>query len=548
MPTQSLDQKFAAITRDIDWQRASFLSHNLEIAWSPDQDQPTYVPAENIVRKILDHYFLLALLFYRQLRSDLLEQYKAGKISDDREVKIQMQSGLDKLVMEWYRVYAAVLSIRASHTPGKARAIMQYMQPVLDAAKNDTYLSSDFLSILHFGQDYSMRFFNYLKDIAAINVPLATFESPWEWTILWHELAGEKVRSLLDEDPAFFTDMFEEIIKEIPEADPAEIDSMGWSAGWLQELFEDSFSVVNFPIHFLFVLKNLLERYPEVSGDGTRHPPDAIRLACAMSYHLQNKGFPMDPAPPLHKLTPEVWCSTWNELNTPAEKQPERFAMFDPAVLLASQSIDSKKQAIHMKMTRLAAAKLLQWHNGQTRVHSSASPIKDIISAAMIQYSNGNERTEILSQVMGGIQPTEELFGGRLGHHASADLTRIEQVVMSKRIAENNAILDSLEMQHSKIRRLLRDGSDSTATKLGYEDLLSIPFDDVDFGVETVTDVVYNNVPRFGTAKLRAAYRGISTGTLKFTHINPRTSSQETIITTIMIWNNAAAPEYRLIP
>jgi hypothetical protein len=352
----------------------------------------------------------------------------------------------------------------------------------------------------------------------------------------------------LDEDPTFFTDMFEEIIKEIPEADPAEIDSMGWSAGWLEELFEDSFSVANFPIHFLFVLKNLLERYPEVSGDGTRHPPDAIRLACAMSYHLQNKGFPMDPGPPLHRLTPDVWRSTWNELDTPSEKQPERFAMFDPAVLLASQSIDAKKQSIHMKMTRLAAARLLQWHNDQTRVNSNANPIKDLIRAAMIQYSHGNERTEILSQVMGGIQPLEELFGGRPGHHTSADLTRIEQVVMSKRITENKAILDSLEMQHSKIRRLLRDGSEPTATKLGYEDLLSIPFDDVDFGVETVTDVVYNNELRFGFAKLRAAYRGISTGTLKFTHINPRTRSQETIITTIMIWNNAAAPEYRLTP
>ena len=33
-----------------------------------------------------------------------------------------------------------------------------------------------------------MRFFNYLEGVAALNMPLTTFESPWEWTILWHEL------------------------------------------------------------------------------------------------------------------------------------------------------------------------------------------------------------------------------------------------------------------------------------------------------------------------------------------------------------------------
>lgn len=83
MPDPTSAQKFAVLTRDIDWQRASFLSNNLEIVWTAeDSSRATYAPSEIVVRNILDHYLLLALLFYRQLRDDLKNEFSANNISE----------------------------------------------------------------------------------------------------------------------------------------------------------------------------------------------------------------------------------------------------------------------------------------------------------------------------------------------------------------------------------------------------------------------------------------------------------------------------------
>lgn len=387
MPDPTSVQKFAALTRDIDWQRASFLSNSLEIVWtSADANRASYAPSEVIVRNILDHYFLLALLFYRQLRDDLKKEFSTNNISE-REVKISMQDGLDKLVAEWYRVHAVILAIRANQSTGKASDIIQEMHPVLQTAREDVYLSPDFLAILHFGRDFSMRFFNYMENVAALNMPLATFESPWEWTILWHELAGEKVRAMKNKDPYFFDAMFYEIMSQLDEVQAAEAEALGWSVDWLEELFEDSFSVVNFPIHFLYVLKNLLERHADLGGKDSRHPPEAIRLASAMACHLHRKR--LIDSPDLQGRGEAVWRGNWAELQDASEREPTRFAGFDPALLLADQPVN-------LAVTRLAAEKILAWHNQQTRWGGGNSAIRDLIGNAIVGYSRGDERGKSL--------------------------------------------------------------------------------------------------------------------------------------------------------
>lgn len=533
MATQSAAQRFALLTRDVDWQRASFLSNNLEIVWPPEQDQAVDAPAEIIVRRILDHYLLLALLFYRQLRNDLLEQFRDGKITNEREVKILMQTGMDKLVREWYRVYAAILSVRASQSSKKAREIMQCMQPVLQVAREDVHLSPDFLAILHFGQDYSMRFFNYLEDIAALNMPLASFESPWEWTILWHELAGEKVRSLINRDSYFFENILEDLLKQLEEGQMAEAQSLGWSDAWVEELFEDSFSVASFPIHFLYVFKNLLERYADIGGEGTRHPPQAVRLAVAMSFHLQRKGF--TTLPDLQNWGETTWRNTWQELMDSAEQKPTRFAQFDPAVLLA--------HPLHLRLAWLVAERILSWHNQPTRSNADHDSVHQFVDNAIIEYSRGKEREKILADTLAGLTPVVESIGGSMGRHTpDQPLAQIEEVVQSKSIPNNNQILDALEMQNQKVRRLLRNGSEATAGKLGYQDLLAIPFDDVDYGVEIVNEVriATELQPRFAEAKLRSRIVPAPAGSVSFK------LGGEIKFTNKHDWNNAATLDFQI--
>ena len=529
-------QKFAALTRDIDWQRASFLSNNLEIVWtSEDASRASYAPSEIIVRKILDHYLLLALLYYRQLRDDLRTEFSAERMSE-REVKIYMQNGLERLVMEWYRVYAVILAIRANQSTGKASDIIQEMHPVLQTAREDVYLSPDFLTILHFGQDFSMRFFNYMENVAALNMPLATFESPWEWTILWHELAGEKVRSMKNRDPYFFDAMFYEIMSQLDEGQSEEAQSLGWSADWLEELFEDSFSVVNFPIHFLYVLKNLLERHADLGGEDSRHPPQAIRLAAAMFYHLHRKG--LADSPDLQSRDETVWRDNWTELQDASEQRPTRFKEFDPVLLLAGQPVS-------LAVTRLATEKIIAWHDRQARWGGGNRAVRDLIGNAIIGYSRGGERGRIFAEAIAALQPIRDAAAIEQELPVTDQaLAQIEQVVLGKSIPENNQVLDSLEEQNPKIRRLLREGSHAAAAKLGYKDLLAVRFNDVDFVVETVTNVTYKGMLQFGDGVGRL--NKILANTPPSGLVSFRLSTNEDKRTTVIAWNNSAAPGFTI--
>lgn len=540
MPDPTSAQKFAVLTRDIDWQRASFLSNNLEIVWTAeDSSRSTYAPSEIVVRNILDHYLLLALLFYRQLRDDLKNEFSANNISE-REVKVSMQDGLDKLVAEWYRVYAAILAIRANQSTGKARDIIQEMHPVLQTAREDVYLSPDFLAILHFGRDFSMRFFNYMENVAALNMPLATFESPWEWTILWHELAGEKVRSMKNKDPYFFESMFYEIMSRLDEAQASEAQRLGWSVDWLEELFEDSFSVVNFPIHFLYVLKNLLERRTDLGGEGSRHPPQAIRLAATMFHHLRRKGFA--DSPDVQNWDETIWRDAWAELKDASEQRPTRFREFDPALLLAAQPVS-------IAVTRLASEKILAWHDQQTRWGGGSDAVHDLIGDAIIGYSRGNERKNIFEQAVEALEPIKDAAGMEKEQPVTDQaLTQVEQIVRSRKLVEKdtNKILDLLEGQNPKVRRLLRAGSHETAAKLGYEDLLAVSFNDVDFVVETVTNVTYKGALQFGdgVGKLNKILANTPPSGL----VSFRLSANEDKRTTVIAWNNSAAPGFTINP
>lgn len=61
------------------------------------------------------------------------------------------------------------------------------------------------------------------------------------------------------------------------------LDDAGWSNDWLEELFEDSFSVMNFNLEFLELFDKVLNRYRRRDQ---RHPPHDVRMAVALSLKL----------------------------------------------------------------------------------------------------------------------------------------------------------------------------------------------------------------------------------------------------------------------
>jgi len=112
---------------------------------------------------------------------------------------------------------------------------------------------------------------------------------------------------------------------------------------------------------------------------------------------------------------------------------------------------------------------------------------------------------------------------------------------LSRSIVGNDQQLDSLEEKNPKVKRLLRDGNDPNAAKLGYEDLLSMSFDDVDFAVETVTNVKHKNILKFATAKLKSIITTSTSGKVSFTRSNGNDAKS-----TVISWNNASEASYKI--
>ena len=462
MSTQeSKKQQFAKLTRDIDWQRTGFLRYCLNIA---ESNASNLNPEESIVRKILEGYLALALLFYKQFRTDLFVQYQQSK-REDIIVKIKMQDALERLVNEWQRVYSIIVAIRSRKSNGESKRLVNEMSPFVSVAMTDVDLSyEEFPVILQFGESYSLKFSKYSDNFAALNIPLWILNSPWEWTILWHELAGEKVRALRKEKKHFFETEFDKAIGKLKKKDEEYIRKLGWSVDWFEELFEDSFSVIHFPIHFLFVLENLLERFPD-TGRGQRHPPASIRLATAMCLHLQMKGF---------KKTPKWNLTTWKKwIELKDEKVPDRFSRFDPNTQLADE--------INIKTVWLVANRIINWHREKKIINNKANDYQRIVSRAVIEYSRKADRVDILDQAIGGIRRVSDLKKSNNIIEEAQGITKtsgsfeiINKLILSDlRETEEEKLFKKLDATFPQVKSLLNG--------LGYDELLKLSFFERDF-------------------------------------------------------------------
>jgi hypothetical protein len=443
MRDQPADQKkFEELTRDVDWQFNSLVDYIKNGFIESSRVRAKMSSSELVVQNVVEAYLHLANAFYNQFKNELKNAYEpspgANPLQErvsEADVSILVQQALDKLTAEWARAYGFIAATRTKKASESDR-IIERLSPLIRAAVHDVGFSAETLPVIpQFGTAYSLGFFNYADDFMALNLPITALQSPWEWTILWHEIAGQKVRLLkktqaefqsalgeifneyrryfqeyyqydleklkqdlrealgyvkssivplpllhsLDEKQAsgyfdiltdcvyndfmnfvasqdtslaktrkFITDLsperrglpifmfsFEDLLGAIMEelraqekisvmdnlrdahkkslrinkigledttndvmtglfeawekalsleenlaARKTALDEEGWSANWLEELFEDSFSVTNFDVSFLPVFEKVLRRHID-GGKDMRHPPHHIRLAAA---------------------------------------------------------------------------------------------------------------------------------------------------------------------------------------------------------------------------------------------------------------------------
>lgn len=527
-------EEFTRITRDINWQKESFLNYCTDItkAESPDSDKDQNADAnhnveETIVKKVLDGYFVLFLVFYERVRGDLEKHYTEALDVNEADVKLRLQEALSKLVDEWQRVYAIVTALRERQANLESRRLLNQMDPFVDIAMKDVGLSyTDFPVVLQFGQSYSLKFSKYSDKFAALSIPLWVLESPWEWTILWHELAGERVRQEKVDKPESFSSQFDEILKSLKRDNNA-VDAAlgnGWSVDWYEELFEDSFSVIHFPFHFLIVFQSLLERFPD-GGKGLRHPPRIIRLATAMFLHLQMKMKRYSNEP----LVVDEWpdWENWSELKD--ETDYKKFMQFDPYQLLSN--------ALDVKVAWLTARKILEWHKDKKVYKSAENEFRNIINDAIKKYAYDGyaegERDALLLEIrktIASLLPAQKKVG--LDTQLSKKINKEKLSDLISTPTKTKKLLDD----HLQVKELLEEKD--------YKQLLDLTFYDEDFLASwSITNVSVNGISETwnpsGMSILPSTIRNGIAGNISYTVIINDSGSvtEKSCRTTTQNWN-----------
>lgn len=631
MPNKPTNQKFDDLTRDVDWQLNSLLSYIRKGFQASPAVRAKMSATELVVQNVLDAYLWLAESFYGQFKDQLNtdEDPAKDKVSD-ADVSILLQQALDKLTAEWARVYGFIAATEARSTRN-TQEIERQLSPLIRAAVRDVGFSSDSFPVIpQFGTAYSLGFFNYTDDFMALNLPITALQSPWEWTIFWHEIAGQKIRllkktqveflnvlremfsemkrpgqedllgyegfrrievranlklilsliipfpqmnglaqpqesDLLDaltdcvykdwESPdsssspltntrKFLQDLsparhnlpilmfsFDDLLSEIMEelrlqqkklvktklleahrealainkirtdtekdqvmdellnawenalsledklaAQKNALAEEGWSADWLEELFEDSFSVMNFDVNFLSIFDKLLRRHAD-GGKDLRHPPHRVRLAFASALKLldcDESLMEQDLPPQADGLPAGLSNKEIDTLKTfyPGPLSPDAQAV----VWLAAKKFHEMHQ--RMKMPH---------DDSDETIQRAKEAITDAMRTHIDHLGTSEEIAKAANRILASLARAISKLRNTL---QKAEGTYQNQNEIAKLNYEN------------KIHTLLYSRNIIPPQfPLGYHELLDLSFYDVDFLETTITDVAISGISKDWTIK-----------------------------------------------
>jgi hypothetical protein len=270
------------------------------------------VTASPVLTELLRDFHGMAreyiLLFETKLGSDAL---------DGRRKWILRHEMLDKLTREWHLIYslACAVELGSSH--------LEDFSPYVDQAIEDIGLTNSketFLLIPVFGEGFSLVKVRYSSsNLAILNLPISVVHSPWELSVIWHEMAGLKVFEIREKIKAFLDSYARENGLEVPvenvlarenpvtkfmedviNGDRLENNfkvkireyltlgdkirgsqSRMWSQDWFEQLYEDACSVFAFGDEFVRVLQTILSRQERKLSADWKHPDLNTRLIVA---------------------------------------------------------------------------------------------------------------------------------------------------------------------------------------------------------------------------------------------------------------------------
>ena len=154
--------------------------------------------------------------------------------------------------------------------------------------------------IPYYSDLYGAVFFKYAPQIVGISIPAFRLSTPWDWGIVWHEVAtfvARNYRHLFPIEWDALVDSFAlpdlRMIYTLgnPSKWPDDIDP----EDWIEEILEDGYSILSLGPSTLPTLERVLQQYylDDYELADHRHPPVMMRLDMARLL-LQKMGFALE--------------------------------------------------------------------------------------------------------------------------------------------------------------------------------------------------------------------------------------------------------------
>ncbi len=346
-----MSENSAVLPLDVSSRVRGLLSHVAEIR--------ERVEAYPVLNSLIRDYQEMAKRYILLFELSLGASNRKG--AQDRWLK--RHEMLDKLTREWHLIFSIASAVELGSS------YLERFQPYVKQAIEDIGLSDDgrdFLLIPVFGEAFSLVRIRYSSsNIVILNLPISVIHSPWELSVIWHEMAGLKVVELRDKIKAFLVahpqqedilsgedpmlangrliaDLFRRIandeelekpflaqVKSAMNMDggPEFMQSTAWSQDWFEQLYEDACSVFAFGEEFVEVLSKILSRQERKLTADRKHPDLATRLQVAHRLLALQNGEAPPPTTNAERLTDELlWAFIQQTKDDPVAALPVAYA------------------------------------------------------------------------------------------------------------------------------------------------------------------------------------------------------------------------------
>lgn len=381
-------------TNDTDWQLDSVLLFADRVRMSLNPGRSTQTPTEKALCLLVERFMGAVNCYYR----DGVNQFEGKPPTSNGALSFTGQGWLDAFAKASYErnQMIAIISeewnslmtmIATAHLfDGMQDSTFAALCKLIDEAKGDLNLDKikenfgldkgdelEFIVLPHFGRNFELVSFTYAPTIFLLGVPVNKLYVTWDWSVIWHEMAGvyaeserrlrlrernngtggviyevaQQLEELLGK-PIFRNELCTAHVPELDQIMPQGQLDKELVLSWAKEFVEDAFAVLCLGEGMLTALKPILEAayatnptaQPPATHANDTKPVDGEPVAKHADPPEQaiNSGTAIvggtDPHPP-HKLRIAVARSLALQVSG---AQP----MSDPADVIAKLLLDCK--------------------------------------------------------------------------------------------------------------------------------------------------------------------------------------------------------------